>query len=757
MPLESATWATQLNTSNPQSSDPRSQGDDHLRLIKDVAQREFNESNREWARVSHSASFQTSTAFRLTGDRTGMFHGGRRIKAVGNSTGTIYGSVTSSTFSSATAVNIEWDSGGLQNESFGVWLGATTPRTIPGVPSRKQLRFIDGSSGYRRVVVDNWAGGNMGTPRWATWVSGDQSSKVSADTNEIAWVAPASDRTGQSGAWRGEIDGAVNVLWAGAVPDYDSNTETGTDNTPMVQAAIDFAGIDGRNVLIPAGEWYFQEGTKLSGAALVIGASDNGTSENIRLTGEGPTMTGGPGTRLYFAGITNGQAIHVRSSGVSIGNLGLEPVASYDAKTNNMYGIYFDDDNLNVGYHEVDHLFVRQWSRGIAYVHTIFANLRNIRALGCTRGVSLEYQSGQGGEGTTLYAENLYLASCTYGLWGDHANQSTIVAPILESNSTAGIHLQDCRELCVVGAYFESNTLDYELTDSSVHRIAPVRGGSNNSVNFSNLGFGNRRVGDLSTAKVQTQALEIFYDADEDFFSRAPMGPFTWTGSGTSLVKGVAGLEYSSYRAMFAQTPYNLLDPLGWSSMPWSAEKQALQFIHSGSTQTIERTQTVSLTSGTTYRILCRPENVKDNLGTGGPASSMVTVEDAGGNQIASWDESIEYVDLEVTPSSTETHTVKCRARGDDIEIYLHGLCMFAEDDDAREEAGHNAASHTLPLSAFLAVKQRSSDPPDPPAGEMICWQSDGTGSGADGDIMMKITDSGGTTKTTTLVDYSTI
>lgn len=51
----------------------------------------------------------------------------------------------------------------------------------------------------------------------------------------------------------------------------------------------------------------------------------------------------------------------------------------------------------------------------------------------------------------------------------------------------------------------------------------------------------------------------------------------------------------------------------------------------------------------------------------------------------------------------------------------------------------------------------RGSDPADPASGESVMWQSDGTGSGADGDIMMKITDSGGTTKTTTLVDFSAV
>jgi len=50
-----------------------------------------------------------------------------------------------------------------------------------------------------------------------------------------------------------------------------------------------------------------------------------------------------------------------------------------------------------------------------------------------------------------------------------------------------------------------------------------------------------------------------------------------------------------------------------------------------------------------------------------------------------------------------------------------------------------------------------SSDPADPAANSSVVWQSDGTGSGDDGDIMIKVTDSNGTTKTGTLVDFSAI
>ena len=53
-----------------------------------------------------------------------------------------------------------------------------------------------------------------------------------------------------------------------------------------------------------------------------------------------------------------------------------------------------------------------------------------------------------------------------------------------------------------------------------------------------------------------------------------------------------------------------------------------------------------------------------------------------------------------------------------------------------------------------LPLLERSSDPDDPPEGQSVIWMSDGTGSGDDGDLMIKIT-AGGTTSTGTITDFS--
>ncbi len=60
-------------------------------------------------------------------------------------------------------------------------------------------------------------------------------------------------------------------------------------------------------------------------------------------------------------------------------------------------------------------------------------------------------------------------------------------------------------------------------------------------------------------------------------------------------------------------------------------------------------------------------------------------------------------------------------------------------------------------MSWAAYLKARSSDPATPARGRAVIWLSDGTEAGDDGDIMVTITSAAGTTKTTTLVDFSAL
>ena len=60
-------------------------------------------------------------------------------------------------------------------------------------------------------------------------------------------------------------------------------------------------------------------------------------------------------------------------------------------------------------------------------------------------------------------------------------------------------------------------------------------------------------------------------------------------------------------------------------------------------------------------------------------------------------------------------------------------------------------------LSDPVYREARDSDPADPDSGEYVLWLSDGTETGDDGDVLLKITDSNGTTKRTKIADFNNL
>ena len=79
-------------------------------------------------------TYGSATTFTVDGvDVTTFYHVGRRVRAVGSTTGTIYGTISVTTFSTNTTVTVVWDSGSLQNETLTVSIGAlsATNNSIP--------------------------------------------------------------------------------------------------------------------------------------------------------------------------------------------------------------------------------------------------------------------------------------------------------------------------------------------------------------------------------------------------------------------------------------------------------------------------------------------------------------------------------------------------------------------------------------------------------------------------------------------------
>ena len=75
---------------------------------------------------TYTPAYASSTSFTIAGvNVTAVYHVGRRIKLVASTPGTIYGSITATSFSTNTTVTIGWDSGSLSDEAItSVHIGA---------------------------------------------------------------------------------------------------------------------------------------------------------------------------------------------------------------------------------------------------------------------------------------------------------------------------------------------------------------------------------------------------------------------------------------------------------------------------------------------------------------------------------------------------------------------------------------------------------------------------------------------------------
>ncbi len=80
-----------------------------------------------WFDWGHTTTFASATSFTVSTDLTAVYSSGRRARAVGSTTGTIYGNITTSSFASpTTTVTVVWDSGSLQNEALTISVGLIT-------------------------------------------------------------------------------------------------------------------------------------------------------------------------------------------------------------------------------------------------------------------------------------------------------------------------------------------------------------------------------------------------------------------------------------------------------------------------------------------------------------------------------------------------------------------------------------------------------------------------------------------------------
>jgi hypothetical protein len=140
-----------------------------------------------------TATYVSSTSFTIDGvDVTAIYHAGRRIKLTAATPGTIYGTVSSTSFSTNTTVNVTWDSGSLSSEAItNVYIGALskTNNSIPtGIISTAIL--ADGSVTTVKLADDAVTVAKMAVNS----VDSDQYVDGSIDTAHIASAQVTSDK-----------------------------------------------------------------------------------------------------------------------------------------------------------------------------------------------------------------------------------------------------------------------------------------------------------------------------------------------------------------------------------------------------------------------------------------------------------------------------------------------------------------------------------------------------------------------------------
>lgn len=117
----SVNWAegqapsTVNNTSRQMLADLRS-------YVNDLVWFQYGTGDQGAGNIAVPAVYASATSFTITGaDVTVPYHVGRRVRAVGSATGTIYGTISATSYNggnTTTTVTVRWDSGSLSNETL---------------------------------------------------------------------------------------------------------------------------------------------------------------------------------------------------------------------------------------------------------------------------------------------------------------------------------------------------------------------------------------------------------------------------------------------------------------------------------------------------------------------------------------------------------------------------------------------------------------------------------------------------------------
>ena len=350
---------TSLNTINVAEGMLPSNLNNAIRALMKNTRDWFNDS--QWVQygdgdASVTYAYASATSFTKAGvDVTSQYHTGRRIKLTAPTPSTIYGTISSSSFSTNTTVNVTWDSGSLSSEAITyVYLGALskTNTSLPtgisaaniadGTVSDTEFQRLDGVTSDIQTQID--AKGDTITGAATTIVSSDLTASRAVQSNGAGKVAVSSVTSTELGYVSGVTSAIQTQLGTKLVAASDlsdvasastARTNLGLAIGTNVQAydagLADIAGLSttDSNFIVGSGSnWVAETGatarTSLGLASMAIQAASGVAISGGTITGLGsPSAGSDAATKTYVDNLVTGLKTRIICRSATTANISL--------------------------------------------------------------------------------------------------------------------------------------------------------------------------------------------------------------------------------------------------------------------------------------------------------------------------------------------------------------------------------------------------------------------------------------------------
>jgi len=223
--------------------------------------RALMKNTRDWANDSqwfeygdgsgaYTSAYVSGTAFTINGANvTSVYHAGRRIKLTATTPGTIFGTISSSSFSTNTTVNVTWDSGSLANEAISNIYIAALSKTNSSIPTEiiGTSNLADGSVTLVKLAADSVNGTKIADNS----INSEHYVDASIDTAHIADSQITADKLATDSVTTSKItDGNVTLakmasnsvnsskIVDGSIVNTDVNASAAIDATKIADGSV---------------------------------------------------------------------------------------------------------------------------------------------------------------------------------------------------------------------------------------------------------------------------------------------------------------------------------------------------------------------------------------------------------------------------------------------------------------------------------------------------------------------------------------